>query len=207
MNVDFKIVVLSSPGKVKDELKIVKNLFEAGMDTYHLRKPRFSPKEMQHYILNINERFRNRIMIHSHYQFFFKYKLCGIHFSESNRKKNFWKNIALQKLIKFRKKDAEISTGFHAQSDILSCGNDYSYVFLSPVFESISKIGYSSTFNEQSLRETLRSTKYRVIALGGIDESKIESAKDFGFSGVALLGSIWKSSDPVEKFCRIKKLC
>ena len=42
--------------------------------------------------------------------------------------------------------------------------------------------------------------------MGGIDEDKIETAKELGFSGVALLGAIWQSEQPVEKFKRIYEL-
>jgi thiamine-phosphate pyrophosphorylase len=44
----------------------------------------------------------------------------------------------------------------------------------------------------------------QVIALGGIDEDKIEICRALGFSGVAVLGAIWNSTNAVEKFKKIQ---
>ena len=87
--------------------------------------------------------------------------------------------------------------------------------FLSPIFNSISKRGYHSKFNLQELSIFLK--KYNsslisknlgvAIALGGIDEEKIEIVRELGFSGVGVLGAIWESNDPIEKFVRLKILC
>jgi thiamine monophosphate synthase len=46
-----------------------------------------------------------------------------------------------------------------------------------------------------------------IIALGGIDEDKIALVRKIGFIGVAVLGAIWNSKNPVEKFIRIKAKC
>jgi hypothetical protein len=82
-----------------------------------------------------------------------------------------------------------------------------SYAFLSPIFDSISKREYKSKFlNVKSELISAISGK-NIIALGGIDEDKIEICRARGFSGVAVLGAIWNSTNPVEKFKRIKYLC
>ena len=67
------------------------------------------------------------------------------------------------------------------------------YVFLSPIFDSISKEGYSSHFTQPVLKE-LQRTKVidrKVMALGGINLDRIKLAKDLGFGGVVVLGDIW----------------
>jgi thiamine-phosphate pyrophosphorylase len=86
--------------------------------------------------------------------------------------------------------------------------------FLSPVFDSISKQGYKSKFSDRlytllqfhpSLISAIRGKN--IIALGGIDEDKIELVRKTGFAGAAVLGAIWNSKDPLEKFLRIKAKC
>ena len=86
--------------------------------------------------------------------------------------------------------------------------------FLSPVFDSISKQGYKSEFSEQMNKftqlkpELIAEIKGRsIIALGGIDTDKIELARKVGFKGVASLGAIWNSKDPVEKFVSMQNIC
>ena len=50
-------------------------------------------------------------------------------------------------------------------------------------------------------------SNYVAIAMGGVDEDKIEKARTFGFDGVAILGALWKSNEIVAKFKRIQELC
>ncbi len=90
----------------------------------------------------------------------------------------------------------------------------YEYAFLSPIFDSISKEGYKSKFSHE-LHESTRNkfVKIReisgvgIIALGGIDEDKIEICRELGFAGVAVCGAIWANSNPVEKYTCIKRIC
>lgn len=86
--------------------------------------------------------------------------------------------------------------------------------FLSPVFDSISKQGYKSEFSEQMNKftqlkpELMAEIKGRnLIALGGIDTDKIELARKVGFKGVASLGAIWNSKNPLEKFISMRNIC
>jgi thiamine-phosphate pyrophosphorylase len=69
-------------------------------------------------------------------------------------------------------------------------------IFLSPIFNSISKVGYKSNFPEQELAEQMRNIppdyKIRIIALGGITPQNIAQLQHLGFGGVAVIGSLWK---------------
>jgi hypothetical protein len=102
---------------------------------------------------------------------------------------------------------------FHSIQELQDSGSwrGASYAFLSPIFDSISKRGYKSKFSQELTRNELvkisEISGKQVIALGGIDEDKIEICRTLGFSGVAILGAIWNSENPVEKFKRIKYLC
>ena len=60
---------------------------------------------------------------------------------------------------------------------------------LSPVFDSISKQGYRSAFDPDSLRPWLEGK--RVVALGGVTPERIPLLRDAGFSGAAMLGYFW----------------
>ena len=67
------------------------------------------------------------------------------------------------------------------------------YVFLSPIFDSISKIGYESAFDDaEVLTAFLANSKQRVIAFGGVDADRIAICEELGFRGYAMLGDIWK---------------
>ena len=103
---------------------------------------------------------------------------------------------------------------FHSLGEVESYKSKHEYAFLSPVFDSISKSGYKSKFDLSELESFLKKIKNseeqkrsRFIALGGIDESRIETCRAIGFMGVAVLGAVWKSNNPTEKFLRLKTLC
>ena len=107
---------------------------------------------------------------------------------------------------------------FHSLKELEDYKEKYEYAFLSPIFDSISKVGYKSNFDLQELKRKfpLLSGEGQggVIALGGIDESKIETCRQLGFAGVAVLGALWNSlpnlggdTEVVEKFKRIKEKC
>lgn len=93
---------------------------------------------------------------------------------------------------------------FHSLEEIVQYARPYDYAFLSPIFNSISKKGYYSPFDLEVVKDFLHNRPEKLIALGGIDEDKVETVKATGFGGAALLGAIWQSEDPVAKFNRIK---
>jgi len=206
-NQPLKLIVISGPDDAEVELKVLHQMFEEGLEYFHLRKPKFSTAEMKRYLNKVDKRYLHRIIIHSHHELAVTYKLRGVHFTQKHRKGKYWKSWFMLRYIRFRNSKAEITVGYHTIGALKRHNPGYNYVFLSPVFDSISKMGYRSTFNEDSLKEALGKTEHTVIAMGGIDEDKIARARVYGFHGVALLGSIWKATDPITKFRRIKALC
>ena len=103
---------------------------------------------------------------------------------------------------------------FHSLKELENYKEKYEYAFLSPIFDSISKVGYKSKFSHE-LHEFTRNklekisvvSGKKIIALGGVDEDKIEICRQLGFAGVAVLGAIWNSENPQEEFLRIKEKC
>ncbi len=204
---DFKLILLSSPDGFDNEIPEVTDMFRLGLKYYHIRKPKFSTERLRNYLMKIDKKYHNRIVLHSHHELSIAFKVRGIHLTQRHRKNNFISTWLRMNYIKLRRPGIEISAAYHTIGDLKTPNTDYSYIFLSPVFDSISKVGYKSTFNEDTLQQMLSRTSYQVIALGGVDEDKIQQAKEWGFYGVAVLGSVWKSKEPIEKFKRIKVLC
>ncbi len=79
------------------------------------------------------------------------------------------------------------------------------YAFLSPIFDSISKAGYNSHFEEQVLRKYAdQGLLDNVVALGGIDGENVVKVRDLGFAGAAFLGYLMHCSDINELTQRLK---
>ena len=81
----------------------------------------------------------------------------------------------------------------HSLEEIIKYKNDYDYLFLSPIFDSISKVGYKSEFNNQDLLEASEGgiIDEKVIALGGVTFDKIPYLKELHFGGVAMIGGLY----------------
>lgn len=203
----MKIIVISSSGESETEPAIVTQLFENGLEIFHLRKPRLSTKEMTRYIEAIPRAFHNRIVIHSHHKLARKFSLMGVHMTKSHKKKKFrtWYNM---RLLRIQNPGAIVTTSFRSIANLYEDSNKYNYryVFLSPVFDSLTH-KFQSGFNPNSLKIALEKTQHKVIARGGIDINCIEKVKELGFEGLALYSVIWKSKDPVQQFVNIRERC
>ncbi len=193
--IDFQIIVISPPKNLAKEQDTLCKLFEAGLNTFHLRKPTFTSQEMKAYLDLVPRKYHPRIVIHSRYELAETYILKGIHLTEQKRK-------TVIKTDTF----SVISTSFHQLDDYRLNQKDYEYVFISPVFNSISKSNYSSNFKLEELNLFLNEYKHNTtIALGGICIDNILNIKSANFDGAAMIGCIWHSDDPVVAFLELMK--
>jgi thiamine-phosphate pyrophosphorylase len=198
--------VITETSPIQSETEIIHDLFRAGLGTLHIRKPLFSRRKMIRFINAIPIKYHDRLVLHSHYGLVFRFDLRGIHFTEKARRPFF---MAWLKRTVFRigKRGISISASYHSLTKVEKLPDVYDYVFLSPVFASISKQDKKKPLRHAKVQDCLRATRAKVVALGGVDETKILACRDMGFYGVALLGSIWQAPDPVENFKEIKELC
>ena len=190
----MQIIVVSSKDKFRSELVHVTKMFEAGLEVFHLRKPKFSQKRMEEYIKEIPEKYHNRVVIHSFHDLAQQYDLKGIHLTKRHKKKRFavaWRNF----LLKLRRPSLTISTSCHDLAKLRLYANKYDYVMLSPVYNSISNNGGQAAYAQGSLKKVIKDIGGdKIVALGGLDATNIDDAKSLGFSGVALLGTLWYSN-------------
>lgn len=80
----------------------------------------------------------------------------------------------------------------HTFNEVKKIDHIEPYCFLSPIFDSISKKGYTSKFSETTLKTFLKAPRnIKIIALGGITKENYDYVITLGFDGAAFLGSIW----------------
>ena len=202
----MKIVLLSRSGFNEVETDIVTRLFENGLDTYHLRKPRLSTKKLKAVIEAIPQQFHSRIIVHSHHQLALKYNLKGVHYTKTHLKKSFknwWRKITLR----IATKDF-VKTTSHTKLITLYDEPEikFDYVFLSPIFDSLTG-RFQSGFYEDGIRAAINKSGKKIIARGGVDIKRIEKIQELGFHGMALNSCIWNSTEPIEEFTRILAKC
>lgn len=188
--------VITNPDNVTNEFTIISKLFQEGLPLLHIRKPHFTMAEMQHYINQIPVEFHSKLVLHQHHVLADTFDINRIHLKEQNR--FLFTPDRCSKTIR------HYSTSVHSIEAFNNLPESYQYAFLSPVFESLSKPGYRSEADLLKSPENRMNHTTQLIALGGIDPSNIRSVLQSGFDGIALLGTIWKSNDPILSFrkCR-----
>jgi thiamine-phosphate pyrophosphorylase len=191
------MIVLISPEKdLENEIATLNQLFEAGLEFFHLRKPNKNIETYTAYLHQIDEKYHDRIVIHFHHELVNEYNLKGIHFQEQTRRDKLEvPSFYFAKLNMFGK---TISSSFHEPEDLISCDFEFDYHLLSPVFSSISKKGYEGRgFDVTGIQK-------KVIGMGGVSVYNLKSFTKLGFKGVGVLGGIWNSTTPVEDFIKMK---
>lgn len=179
----MKLIVITSPDFLVGEATAISSLFDAGLEILHLRKPTSTIDELRCLLKQIPECYMDRIVVHEHFSLVDEFHLKGIHL---NRRNSSLPNDY----------DSQVSCSCHSLEEVAKKKNSVDYLFLSPIFDSISKEGYNSSFGKDELK--MASENYiideKVIALGGIDPQNIPEIKELGFGGIAVLGYIWNSS-------------
>ena len=182
----MKLVLLTYPESLPDEHEAIDALFAAGLECLHVRKPGYSHMEMAGFVEGIRAEHRHKIVLHGHHDLSLVYKLKGLHFTS---------NTPFE--MKPGYEGLQFSRSLHSLEELKKCDKVYDYVFLSPVFPSISKKGYDAKFNYETLPPALKANNVKkgikVFALGGLDEDTIPLAKMLGFDGAGVLGEIWRT--------------
>jgi thiamine-phosphate pyrophosphorylase len=197
----MKIIVISPSSDQENETEIITKLFECGLETFHLRKPRYSTKELAAYIKRIPLGYHNRIVIHSHHRLVLKYNLKGIHLTKTHRNRGF-KTWLITKLIKSKHPLTTVSVSHRRLIGLFEDEKLHNYVFLSPVFDSLTG-KYQSGFTEHSLKSAISKTHHQVVARGGVDAEVLERINGIGFAGIALYSALWKRKDPIGEFKKV----
>ena len=199
----MKLIIISPSERKDSEIPYLLNMYEQGLPTYHLRKTKFSTRELRNFIEEIPEKYHKRIVIHTHHELVMKFDLKGVYISRSHKKRKI-RTVLRMAWFKLRKRKLKLSVTFRSIEDILDYDKKYDYVLLSPVFDSLSG-NFQSGFSEHSLRHAMKNTKYKVVARGGASIENLQLAHELGFDGVALHSSIWKAKNPLEAFNKVKE--
>jgi thiamine-phosphate pyrophosphorylase len=202
----MKLVVITQSEKSDNEITAITQMFEAGLETLHVRKNRFSTRELDEYISQIPAHFHNRIIIHSHHKLALKYNLKGYHYTSTHLHNplKLWIN---KKLIFIRRPNLIKTISFKRIADVyLKQKVQTSYCFVGTVFNSITG-ELASGFYPEILKAANQKSGRKIYARGGVNTKSVELAYELGFYGVALFGSLWKSSNPYTKYLEFVRFC
>ena len=176
----MKIIAITSPKITDADVYLIKTLIAKGIDTVHLRKPEVNIDKCRKLLAKLTKDERANIIIHDYPELYDEFSLKGIHIN---------KNIT------------HLPDGYngfktrscHSFEEIERYKNSYDYLFLSPIFDSISKTGYKSGFSKEELLKASAdgTIDHKIIALGGVTLDLIPYLKQLNFGGIAMIGGIY----------------
>lgn len=181
------VVVFSHIDFVEGEVQILNQLFENGLERLHLKKLGVMA-QWRELIKAIPKKFRKKIVVHTNHDL-----------------KDDFPEIQLHSGKAFENEGRFVSSSAHSIEELKQKLPHFDYVFLSPIYTSLSKDKYSpkEVFEVGNLKKKERS---KVVALGGIEYSRLVDLRLQGFENIALLGTIWNQPElAVPNFIKIKK--
>ena len=178
----MRVIVITAPEFLPDEAAMLTALLEHGADRIHLRKPGCTAGELAALIEHLPVKYYPRISLHDHFGLQVRYGIGGIHLNSRNP------------LVPPGFKGV-VSRSCHSLDEVARHKASVDYVFLSPVFDSLSKAGYRAAFAPGALDEAAKQgiIDRKVVALGGVSAKKMPQVRAWGFGGIALLGAVWQS--------------
>lgn len=195
----MKLIVITSPDFIPNEAQRIRELFDCGIDILHLRKPGASAADCARLLDDLPADCLRRIVVHDHFQLCRDYGLGGIHLNRRNPSVLPFVASAVRRPPSsasdnnIHSSRPTVSASCHSIAEAEAKKAEVDYVFLSPIFDSISKQGYQAAYSDDALREAAADgiIDSRVIALGGITSGRIPMLRRWHFGGAAFLGDVW----------------
>jgi len=189
------IVVISPEQGVALETYWVNRLLEEGLERFHVRKPSLDDSAVIEYLKQIDSAYYSKLVLQDRPHVATDFDLTRFHYSEKERN-----GI----LVKDEHKSL-FSTSVHSVDEFNTLGCFWDSAFLSPIFPSISKTGYGVDTAIAKQLKLRTNHKTKLIGLGGITPQNMQEVLALGVDGVALLGAIWQSENPLQTFKLCKK--
>jgi thiamine-phosphate pyrophosphorylase len=199
----FRLILLTSPTSLPNEPRLLTELLAQGVERLHLRKPGRSASQLETLIQELPAHYYSRLVLHAYPHLVRQYQLGGLHLTGSQRAVTKRRPVLLP--------GQTLSTSYHSLAEVSQHRRYYDYVFLSPIFDSISKEGYGSNFDLAEVATFLQKLAARpgycpqVLALGGVEAQNINLVQEAGFAGAAVLGTIWQSADPIATWQQLQR--
>lgn len=165
------------------EQERISAMIRSGRVTYfHIRKPDYSEAQLRDYLQPFDDDVRQRLSLHDFHALAAEMHIGGIHL---NRRHPVPPANAQGK---------RISVSCHSIDEVLQWKERTDYCFLSPIFDSISKQGYTSHFALAELKRLFDEhvLDEKVCALAGVTYENMALLEEVGFTSCVMLSSLWE---------------
>lgn len=165
-----------------EKQRIISLLESKKIEYFHIRKPEFTSVQMSLWLEDLPLAIRKRLSLHDCLEVAKEFQIGGVHL---NKRNNYTAPFAFE---------GRISVSCHSIEEVKEWKTKTDYLFLSPIYNSISKEGYEAKFSKEELRKAVKQgvIDEKVFALSGVEPSKFSELKEIGFSAAAIMGFLWK---------------
>lgn len=190
----MRLIVITPEIPVTAEAEAIMTMLDRGVERVHLRHPRLSASDVAAIIGKIDAQYRYRLSLNDFHELAPRYG-CGIHLNGRNP-------LAPEGF------DGIVSRSCHSVAEASAAAPMTDYRFISPVFNSISKQGYTAAFTPGELRRAFADglLDSDTFALGGVSADTMALLRDTGFTGAAVLGAAWGDGSLEDISQRINRL-
>ncbi|SJN49486.1 Thiamin-phosphate pyrophosphorylase [Sphingobacterium sp. JB170] len=180
--------ILTLPGFVHAELKVLREMLSWPQLTVHIRKPELSPGELCEYLTQFTPTEREKLILHGDPEIARAFGVSKIHYGAYLRNK-YAPGEPIDTSVR--------STSTHSWAEFNRLNSPIEMAFIGPLFPSISKPGYKPHNNlESAVRSNFR---VKAIALGGLTCRNVSLLARSSYDDYAFCGAIWQADSPIEQ--------
>jgi thiamine monophosphate synthase len=197
----FLLVVITAPGHWPGEVECLEELLKAGLEKLHIRKLGMAEEggskpgtDTESLLERLAPQWSSRLVLHGGRDVIELAKRYGIPQVHGHWHKP-WEEGGIK-----------LSASLHSWEEVREVPQGgLEYVFLSPLFDSISKPGYKA--GRGLLERPEGVAPCGLIGLGGIDQQTIGRVIRHGWDGAAVLGYIWESpAEALERYLLLREI-
>lgn len=180
----FQLIAITPPYIYEGEAERIAEVLAYRFTRVHIRKPDATADEIKALIDGIPMRLRHRLSLHDHFELADPLGVGGVHLNSRNP----YPPEAWSGVLSSSAHDPLAASGM-LTSAWKETGKEPDYIFLSPIFPSLSKPGYLPRYSWEEMKGA---ASQRVIALGGITAGNLPMIEEAGFGGAAMLTDAWR---------------
>ncbi|MCL1126335.1 thiamine phosphate synthase [Shewanella surugensis] len=188
---------------VVDDNDMLARLLAAGTQTVQLRLKDLSRHDLEAQIeqaVALGKQYKARVFINDHWQLAIKHGAYGVHLGQED--------LLVADLVAIANANMALGLSSHSYFElILASQLAPSYLALGHIFPTTTKVMPSlpQGLNKLSRYVSLMKGHFPLVAIGGIDETRLEQVKATGVDDIAVVRAVTQAASPADAFVTLSQ--
>ena len=135
----MKLIIITLPDFFADEALWINSLMQTDTFILHLRKPSATIQQVEELLRAIDQSYHSRIVLHDHFELITRYDLRGVHLNGRHPEPPVGYN-------------GHSSRSCHSLQEVVDWKPKCTYVYLTPIFDSVYTEGCHSAFTPEQVK-------------------------------------------------------